>query len=76
MKKIIFIHGLPFNTNSLGIVERFHKILRDSLYSLYYDDKDPFHIKNEMEIVIKNIIIIYIVQQNSLLITILWTKKF
>ena len=52
-KKIKLIHGLPYNPNSQGIVERFHKNIKDYLYSIYSDDKKLFGLKQRIDIVIK-----------------------
>ncbi len=52
-KNINFIHGLPFNPHSQGVVERFHKTIKDSLYSLYSENKESFDIIQGLDIVIK-----------------------
>ena len=52
-KNINFIHGIPYNPHSQGVVERFHKTVKDALYCLYSDDPDNFNIKESLEVVIK-----------------------
>ena len=52
-KNINYIHGNPYNPHSQGVVERFHKTVKDSLYCLYADNPDYFNIKDCLEIVIK-----------------------
>ena len=52
-KDIKYIHGNPYNPHSQGVVERFHKTVKDALYSLYADNPDSFNIKENLEIVIK-----------------------
>ena len=53
-KNIKFIHGLPYYPYSQGIVERFHKTIKDCyLYSLFPDDKDNFDFRRSIDIVVK-----------------------
>ena len=52
-KNIKFIHGLPYNPHSQGVVERFHKTIKDYLYSIYSDDKDNFDLRLSIDIVVK-----------------------
>ena len=52
-KKIRLIHGLPYNPHSQGVVEIFHKTIKDYLYSIYSDDKENFDLKQSIDIVIK-----------------------
>ena len=52
-KKINYIHGMPYNPHSQGVVERFHKTIKDGLYALYCDNPDNFDIKEILDIVIK-----------------------
>ncbi len=51
---------MPYNPHSQGVVERFHKTVKDALYYLFSDDPDNFDIKESLEVVIKNLVIIYI----------------
>jgi len=50
---IKFIHGTPYNPHSQGVVERFHKTIKDSLLCLYSDGPDSFDIVENLDIVIK-----------------------
>ena len=43
-KNIIFLHGMPYNPHSQGVVERFHKTVKDSLYCIYLDNPEEFDI--------------------------------
>ena len=52
-KNVTFVHGLPYNPHSQGVVERFHKTVKDSLYSLYCDNIESFDIIKALDIVIK-----------------------
>ena len=52
-KNIKLIHGLPYNPHSQGVVERFHKTIKDYLYSIYSDDNENFDLKQCIDIVIK-----------------------
>ena len=52
-KNIKYIHGNPYNPHSQGVVERFHKTVKDALYCLYADNPESFNIKENLEIVIK-----------------------
>ena len=52
-KNIKLIHGLPYNPHSQGVVERFHKTIKDYLYSMYCEDKDNFNLKESIDIIIK-----------------------
>ena len=52
-KNIKFIHGMPYNPHSQGVVERFHKTIKDYLYSIYSDDKDNFDLRRSVDIVVK-----------------------
>ena len=52
-KHIKFIHGLPYNPHSQGVVERFHKTIKDALYCLYSDNKEGFDLVHTLDIVIK-----------------------
>ena len=36
-KNIKYIHGMPYNPHSQGVVERFHKTIKDGLYCRYND---------------------------------------
>ena len=53
IKNINYIHGNPYNPHSQGVVERFHKTIKDSLYCMYADNPDSFNIKDCLEIVNK-----------------------
>ena len=53
LKNINFIHGIPYNPHSQGVVERFHKTVKDALYCLYSDDPDNFNTKESLEVIIK-----------------------
>ena len=44
---------MPYNPHSQGVVERFHKTIKDGLYALYCDNPDNFDIKESLDIVIK-----------------------
>ena len=44
---------MPYNPHSQGVVEKFHKTIKDYLYSVYSDDKDNFDLKKSIDIVIK-----------------------
>ena len=50
---IIYIHGMPYNPHSQGVVERFHKTVKDGLYCFYSDDPKKFDIKESLDIIIK-----------------------
>ena len=52
-KNINYIHGMPYNPHSQGVVERFHKTIKDGLYCLYEDDPHNFEIKQSLELIIK-----------------------
>ena len=52
-KNIKFIHGMPYNPHSQGVVERFHKTIKDTLCCIHNDDPENFDIKDQLEIVIK-----------------------
>ena len=52
-KNIKYIHGNPYNPHSQGVVERFHKTIKDSLYCMYSDNPVLFNIKDCLEIVNK-----------------------
>ena len=52
-KNIEFFHGMPYNPHSQGVVERFHKTIKDSLYCIYADNPEDFDIKDSLDIVIK-----------------------
>ena len=52
-KNINYIHGMPYNPHSQGVVERFHKTIKDGLYCLYNDDPENFDIKQSLEFIIK-----------------------
>ena len=52
-KDIKYIHGNPYNPHSQGVVERFHKTVKDALYCMYADNPESFNIKEHLEIVIK-----------------------
>ena len=52
-KNIIFLHGMPYNPHSQGVVERFHKTVKDSLYWIYLDNPKEFEIKESLDIIIK-----------------------
>jgi hypothetical protein len=52
-KNVKFIHGMPYNPHSQGVVERFHKTIKDTLCCIYNDDPENFDIKEQLEIVIK-----------------------
>ena len=44
---------MPYNPHSQGVVERFHKTIKDALYCIYADNQNDFDIKESLEIVIK-----------------------
>ena len=44
---------MPYNPHSQGVVERFHKTIKDSLYFIYADNPEDFDIKDSLDIVIK-----------------------
>ena len=52
-KNIKFVHGLPYNPHSQGVVERFHKTVKDHLYSVYCDDIESFDILKALDTVVK-----------------------
>ena len=52
-KKIRLIQGLQYIPHSQGVIERFHKTIKDYLYSIYSDDKENFDLKLSINIVIK-----------------------
>ena len=52
-KNINFIHGIPYNPHSQGVMERFHKTVKDLVYNLYSDKKDSFNMIEWLDIVIK-----------------------
>ena len=52
-KNIKYIHGNPYNPHSQGVVERFHKTIKDALYSLFADNPETFNINESLDIVIK-----------------------
>ena len=44
---------MPYNPHSQGVVERFHKTIKDSLYCIYADNPEDFKTKESLDIVIK-----------------------
>lgn len=44
---------MPYNEHSQGVVGRFHKTKKDTLYCIYRDDPQNFDIKSNLDIVIK-----------------------
>ena len=50
-----FIHGAPFNPHSKGVVERFHQTIKDLLYSIIWENKHKFDLKECLEIELKKI---------------------
>ena len=44
-KNIDYIHGMPYNPHSQGVVERFHKTINDLLYAKYLDNENNFNHK-------------------------------
>ena len=52
-KNINYIHGMPYNPHSQGVVERFHKTVKDGLYCQYIDDPEKFDIQLNLDILIK-----------------------
>ena len=52
-KNIIFLHGMPYNPHFQGVVERFHKTVKDSLYCIYLDNPEEFDLKEYLDIIIK-----------------------
>ena len=63
-KNINYIHGMPYNPHYQGVVGRFHKTIKDGLYCRYNDNPGNFDIKQSLEFIIKNTIIIFIHQQS------------
>ena len=52
-KNIKYIHGMPYNPHSQGVVERFHKTIKDGLYCRYNDNPGNFDINQSLEFIIK-----------------------
>ena len=52
-KNIKYIHGMPYNPHSQGVVERFHKTIKDGLYCRYNDNPENFDIKQSLDFIIK-----------------------
>ena len=44
---------MAYNPHSKGVVERFHKTIKDGLYCLYNDNPGNFDIKQNLEFIIK-----------------------
>lgn len=44
---------MPYNPHSQGVVERFHKTVKDGLYCQYIDDPEKFDIQLNLDILIK-----------------------
>ena len=44
---------MPYNPYSHGVVERFHKTIKDTLCYIHNDDLENFDIRERLEIVIK-----------------------
>ena len=52
-KNIKFIHDSPYNPHSQGVVKRFHKTIKDSLFCLYSDISHSFDITECLDVVLK-----------------------
>jgi len=52
---ITFIHGAPYNPHSQRVVEKFHQIIKDLLYSIYAEEKLEDNIKEYLETALKKI---------------------
>jgi len=52
-KNINYIHGMPYNPHSQGVVERFHQTIKDLLYSIYTEKNKNFDLKDCLDISLK-----------------------
>ena len=51
-ENIVLIKGMPYNPYSQGVVERAHRIVRNSLICEYLEDISSFNIENSLKKVI------------------------